>query len=390
MKPINKILLMVLLAVFSTSLFACEPGSNKIKNSESVSLPEYFYKRLEGKINGRWNIVMNLTRNDSLLTGSYYYDDKGEPILFTYDSRIKPDGAIKIGERTGQYDKNYNEVVSGEFNGRFITNNKIEGEWLKPGTGIKYKFELHEKYPDGSEKFVMKRTSREYGNIESGGASIEYIFPQADKNNSSGSDSINNSIIHNLIAGYQFGDQKENWKSFDDEMNDFLNRFKDFEKEPVFPKEYKPYWANSFFTSVVFNSNNIVVLENVDYRFEGGAHPNTYFTFYNYELKSGKIITLSEIFKDGYKNELDKIGEQKFREKYNIKPDQDLEKAGYFLTDHKFQLNDNFAIYKGGLLFKFNPYEIAAYVFGAPEVYIPYSDIKKLLQEKSVISEYIR
>ncbi len=66
-----------------------------------------------------------------------------------------------------------------------------------------------------------------------------------------------------------------------------------------------------------------------------------------------------------------------------------LNDAGYWFDKNNFELNDNFLIKKNGLLFVFNPYEIAAYVYGAIEVFIPYKEIKDLIKDDSVLNLYL-
>ncbi len=390
-KLFNIILIFMLFTIMILLPVGCEQKSKPDNSvSENNFIQKYFYKRLEGTIKGKGNIVMNLSGKDSALTGNFYFTGKGEPVFFSFNSKIINRDSIVINEHSGKFDRQFNEAQSGTFTGRFINTGRISGNWKDNKTGINYDFSLEEKYPAGSYRFIMKSTSSSYGSRDDGGAYIEYIFPQFTGSLYKSISKLNDKIMQNMIKGYEAGDSKTSFKNFDDEISDFIGRFKQYEKNPLFPKTYKPFWENSFYTSVVYNSDDIIVLENVDFRFEGGAHPNTYFAFYNYNIKTGGIIKRDDIFKPAYNSALDKIGERLFKEQYNRKAGEDLEKAGYFLTDHKFHLNSNFAIFEKGLLFKFNPYEIAAYVYGAPQVFIPYKDLKDLLKDKSVVSGLVK
>ena len=53
-----------------------------------------------------------------------------------------------------------------------------------------------------------------------------------------------------------------------------------------------------------------------------------------------------------------------------------------------FKLNENFAISTGGLLFTFNPYEIGPYVMGAPQVFIPYKEMKDLINKNGLLAQF--
>ena len=374
-----------------SSFYACEQKDKPAAGKKEYNyIPKYFYKRMEGVVEGRKKIIMNISGKDTFLTGNFYYIDSGIPNFFTFDSRIHRNDSVLIQGRTGKLNSHFGEIISGTIFGKFVNGSRLEGVLEKPGNPVKYHIDLNELYPSGSYKFVMKSTSRLYGSRETGGASIEYMFPQITGRTNSAISGINNKIFHNIVNEYDTDDSGKKFKDFDSEMNDFIERFRKFQKNHMFPSTYKPFWENSFYTTVVFNSDNIVVFENTDFRFEGGAHPNTFYSFYNFNVKNGRIISPADIFIKGYKTRLDKIGEKKFKEKYNIKEGESLESKGYFLKNKKFHLNDNFAIFAKGLLFKFNPYEIAAYVYGAPDVFIPYGELKGLLKTKSVISGFTR
>ncbi len=386
-KLISAAILLILSAVFITG---CGEKHAPVGSSvNNLRLHKYFYKRLEGTVEGKGDLIMNLSGKDTVLTGNIYFKDSGIPESFTFNSKINTDNSIRIFLLTRNFNVINRDNSVGELNGKFVTGKKIEGDFINHFTGSKNKLELEENYPSGSYRFVMENASRNYGSRRSGGAYIEYIFPQFDDKVPGTLSVINNKILKNLTESYDEDGTGKNLNTIDREMNDFIDRFMKYEKNPLFPANYKPFWEDSFYSSVVFNSGNIVVLENVDFRYEGGAHPNTFYNFYNFNALTGKTISLSDLFDNGYKPKLDKIGEIKFRENYHIGKGESLEKRGYFLKNHKFHLNDNFAVFAGGLLFKFNPYEIAAYVYGAPEVFIPYKDIKELLKKKSVISELI-
>ncbi len=364
--------------------------SEALKDSSGVNLPEYFYKRLEGTIGGKYPIVMNLTGRDTMVDGNYYYERKGIPIFFTFDSRIYDDGSIYLGEETGQYDTNYMPVVSGEFKGRFINEHEIKGYWEKPGSKTMLEFSLDEKYPAGSAPLEIKSFSKHYINGDEK-ADIDFHYPVIiNLPGSEAQTTINDSLKKTFLQDYNFGERNVTWKSYDEMMNDFVRRYKEFVSDTSLPKDYHPVWENSFFTDVIYNSDNILSLEDVEFRFEGGAHPLTFFIYSNYDLKKGRIISLDDLLNAGYKTGLDKIGEKIFRETYNIKPGESFEQAGYFINKNEFHLNNNFCITRTGLRFRFGQYEIGPYALGAPSVFIPYKDIKDLIKPGGLIAQFLK
>lgn len=388
--PLKTISALVLLIASALFIIGCGEKNKPVESSVNNNrLHKYFYKRFEGRVEGKGDLTMNLSGKDSVLTGDIYFKNSGVPEFFTFNSKIHANNSVRISLHARNSNIMHNDNSREELSGKFISNNKIEGEFINYNTGSKNKFKLKENYSAGSYKFRMENASRTYGSRESGGAGIEYIFPQFEDKVSGTLSMINNKILKNITGSYGEIGTGKNLKNIESEMNDFIDRFMKFEKDPLFPSNYKPFWEDSFYSSVVFNSRNVLVLENIDFRYEGGAHPNTFYTFYNFNTLTGKEISLSDLFANGYKPKLDNIGEKKFRENYHIGKNESLEKRGYFLKNHKFHLNNNFAIFASGLLFKFNPYEIAAYVYGAPEVFILYKDLNGLLKKKSVLSELI-
>lgn len=359
-------------------------------NYSAVYLPKYFYKRFEGKIDNKYSIVMNLIRRDTVINGNYYYEDKGIPIYFNYNSRIDNNDSIYLGEETGRYDSSYMPISSGVFKGKFINAHEIKGYWEKPGSKNIMDFSLEEKYPSGSASLEIKRFSKEYKK-DSLGANIEFIYPVLANysNNEIGWD-INSNIEKTFLKDYNFGERNINWKSYDAMMDDFVKRYKNFINDTSLSKDYKPMWENSFFTDVIFNSNDILSLENTEFHFEGGAHPLTFFIYVNYNLKTGKAITLNDLLVPNYKAELDKIGESEFRKTYNVKKGERFETAGYFIKNNDFHLNNNFSITKAGLVFRFGQYEIGPYVMGAPSVFIPYNEIKSLINQEGLLGQFVK
>ncbi len=115
----------------------------------------------------------------------------------------------------------------------------------------------------------------------------------------------------------------------------------------------------------------------------GAAHPSHDFSFFNYDLKTQKKISLDELFIPNYQNDLNKIAEKLFLE-------QNKGSLEYLdLEPGKFNLNQNFLIQKDGLLFLFNEYEIGAYVVGAPEVFIPYKEISSVINKNGILARLI-
>lgn len=374
---------------FALLLLFLLPEFIAAQNPEGIK--DYFYKRLEGTIDDTLNIQMNLTRMDSVLDGNYFYNDIGEPIYFQYYSYMRDDGSIHI-EEEGGYDEEYNTIITGIFDGKFTSPHIIEGNWMSSDSSETYKFELKEVYPAGSAKFEIKQLDKNYGESDYSdfAASSELSYPvMIDYPDLKVQQKINSFIIDFYVNGSMQGDN--GYTDINDRMESFIEDYRnEIEADSEISKDYKPVYENNQFTSIAFNSDNILSLEISEYIYTGGAHGNSLFSLFSFNLKNGEQITLDDIFKGNYKAELNKVGEKIFREHYQVDSTQSLYEQGFFGFENGFALNENFDLYKGGIKFQFNPYEAGAYVLGAPEVFIPWSEIRDIIREDSPLENMLK
>lgn len=112
-----------------------------------------------------------------------------------------------------------------------------------------------------------------------------------------------------------------------------------------------------------------------------GAHPNTYYRSFTFDSKTGEGLGLDDLFVSGtdYLTLLSKISREKLPmqlAKASSAPvssiDMDYLKRGTTPDADNFQ---TWYIQGTNLVLKFPPYQVAAYVFGAPELSIPLSSL---------------
>ncbi len=132
---------------------------------------------------------------------------------------------------------------------------------------------------------------------------------------------------------------------------------------------------------MVTNDNNIICI-NIGESFYGfgGAHAQTVNNSYNFDIRTGDIITLDDILVQNYAETLNKIGESIFIETNGSE--------GWQFEQGSFELNRDFAITPGGLLFSYDQYEIGPYAAGFPEVFIPYKDINNLIKPNGLLKAW--
>ena len=139
-------------------------------------------------------------------------------------------------------------------------------------------------------------------------------------------------------------------------------------------------WDLQVQCDTAYSSPTILTVRQETYTYSGGAHPNTQISLQSFSRRSGHALQLTEVVSDT--TALLSLVERAFRKQQEIQPGQDLEEAGYFLRDGRFFLPGTFGISREGLLFLYNPYEIAAYAVGPIQLLVPYRELKDVLREE--------
>lgn len=162
--------------------------------------------------------------------------------------------------------------------------------------------------------------------------------------------------------------------------------FKVFEKNFVDTRKAVPgapgCWEINLKGDTLFSSPKVLTYELEHYAYTGGAHPNTFISLHVFDAKTGIEKEASSFVTD--QAALLKKVEEAFRKTEKLTPEDNLEQKGYFLPDHKFFIPANYTFTEAGVLFYYNRYEIAAYVKGAIEFTIPYSDLKGIVNMEDV------
>ncbi|MFS2185838.1 DUF3298 domain-containing protein [Mucilaginibacter sp. Mucisp84] len=166
----------------------------------------------------------------------------------------------------------------------------------------------------------------------------------------------------------------------------FLKSYDDFRKTNA--------RSGMFFTlgdsvKVIHQDSSLTTLEVRGYSYTGGAHGSTSVGFINWDTKASKNLKLDDVLVDGYHDKLNAVAEKIFRKNEKLSDTASLA-TNYFFKDNKFALNANFSITPLGIKFLYNQYDIKPYAAGITELFIPYAQIKSLVQPGSVVSQFIK
>ena len=139
-------------------------------------------------------------------------------------------------------------------------------------------------------------------------------------------------------------------------------------------------WQLQTRADTVHSSPKALTVKVETYAYTGGAHPNSSLNFYTFDRKTGRLLTLTDMVDDTAA--LLGVLEKAFRQQQNLAPNANLEVEGYFLRDGHFFLPANVGTARDGLVFYYNPYEIAAYAVGPIQVTIPYEKLNGIMHSE--------
>jgi hypothetical protein len=158
-------------------------------------------------------------------------------------------------------------------------------------------------------------------------------------------------------------------KYFADILTEFKKSFLNIEEE------FMP-WSMMDSIHIDDSKSDYAHLEIFTYSFTGGAHGNGNESHYLINKKTGKTLTLSDVFKN--KKKINSLVDQYFRKSQGLSMNENLQDAGWFI-EGRLTANENFYFTEKKVVFVYNPYEIGPYAAGAPSVEIPLSKLEDLL-----------
>jgi hypothetical protein len=380
----NKYLQLIFITVCA---IACQqPGSNQSGSTDSAAVAggaedtavtvaannPYFYIRLKGTVANQ-PVTMHLIKSGPhVYRGYYLYDKIGEPI----DIWGSPDSS------RGQQTKIYENGMGSDdvfFDGKLdLEQGAFEGTWRSKRNT--FPFSLKTDFNDAVRFdvfYVQDSTPLLPGRSNSPVAvsTDAIVWPAA------GVDGATAGLIKKAITGGKDIPVQELLKR---NVDSFLNTYKagkeDFDtaslKDETMGASWN--WTGDSDMKIVWNQHPLLVLENSDYEYTGGAHGNGGNSYRVFDLAKQKLLTPADVFKDGYKKALGPELEHAFRKKYNVPKNETVK--SWLLVD-RLEPNDNFILTNKGVVFSYTPYEIAAYALGQVDLFIPYEKIKAQLKE---------
>jgi hypothetical protein len=333
-----------------------------------------WYKCLNGTID-KYAITMHLHKTDHNFSGYYYYNSKQEPIYFTGEDTTVA-GKIKLYAFSKSTDPNNEEFLFS------VDKEKCSGQWKKNDSNNALVFSAMESTDTSLVSFTMiyvhDETKLKPDMKESPAATYEAasVWPKTESETAS---FIKKFVNEEFGAKDQEGGIEtillKNKKDFFDE---YKERYKDAKEEDMkeMPSAFSEEQSNR--VMIVYQSKNILTLGNFSYSYTGGAHGNYGTHYSSFDLLSKKILKLDNVLTITGLAQLPVLLKKYFRKNYNLDANASLKEAGLF--EEKIKPNNNFYVTEKGIGFSYSPYEIGPYAMGEINIFIPFSELKTLLQ----------
>ena len=353
---------------------ATSPQASGYQHAAGGTTPVGISKYFKGSIGNTLGLQMKLVREGEKLTGSYFYQKVGTPIVIS--GTIDKDGHVNLDEfdSGGHQTGVFKGVWSEDENGLIA----IAGNWTKPNSDKKTAFSLHEEpieFSSGVE-IVARRIKENNKKLK---YEIEAVYPQLTGSGSPNYEKFNQTVrglVTKKVSAFRTGTAP----SPDD--------------PPPTELESLGSDLNVTYTVALAKDDLIsVVLEVSDYE-AGAAHPNSYSEVMNFDLKNGKVLKLADLFQPGSKYlqsiaayciaDLKKQGKQG---QDSMLEDEDWIQRGAAADAENYS---NWTIGKKGLGIIFDPYQVAAYAAGPQHVLVPYSALKGLIKADGPIAQFVK
>lgn len=353
-----------------TSIPGPHAVDQKTENEEPRTIP--YYRFLTGRIGDDLDIAMNLlVLNDSLIKGSYWYQNVRRPITLTLQELNKQTGEMKLSEKDP--DMPFDETISGFFIADFFVQGMIEGRWTNGDGAISFPFFLNDAKPTGNAEILLSEYDYDQQGCEDPEdcLSIRLMEIQVAGIPSNVAEKINTELTGDY-ARFVFSDPDQGAPQSVSEAVDSLEKWMAREKTDS-DESYFQHWSFNASPEIIYNQDDILSFR-VDYwSYTGGAHGNPFTLCYNYDLKTGKKLVLSDFLRGTTSPAQVKAAAlRRIKLTYEGTLNDDLTDLGFLISDKEFELNEDFYYCPAGINFVYSPYEIGPYAMGFVEVFVPF------------------
>ncbi|MFN2532068.1 MAG: DUF3298 domain-containing protein [Pyrinomonadaceae bacterium] len=344
---------------------------------EGGTTPAAEVKYFKGSIGTTLDLQMKLQRTGDQVTGNYFYRKIGTKI--DLKGNVDKDGNVTLQEfdPSGKQTGLFKGIWKPQAEDGLIT---IAGNWSKPpgdkNAEKKTAFSMHEEPISfsGNVDVIIKQIKETNKKLN---YEIEALYPQL-----SGSANPNAEKLNQLVRA-----------SVTKEVSDFKKEM----AAPVGEGEQPPTEAMGSYINVAYSialaQDDLVSLElDVNTYYRGAAHPNSVTEVVNYDLKNGRQLKLSDLFKPArkYLQAISAycIGDLKKQSKAKAGMlDDSTIQSGAGPTPKNYQ---NWTVTRRGLGVNFNSYQVGPYAAGPQYVLVPFAVMKDLTNPDGPIAQFAK
>ena len=347
---------------------------SQLDHTQGGAAPVVETKHFKGSIGTSLDLQMKLVRTADQLAGSYYYQKVGTRI--DVRGSVDKDGNLTLDEfdSSGKQTGVFKGVWTVDQSDGLIT---LAGNWSKPlsekGSDKKIAFSVHEEPITftGDVELVSKsiKESNKKLNYE-----IAVQYPQLTGTNNPNLEKFNQ-VARGTVTRKVAAFKKDTAPA---EGEDTAETRPEGSMGSDLNVSYKVVLAQDDLVSIEFSVGSY---------YQGAAHPNTYAETLNYDLKNGKQLKLSDLFKPGAKYlqavATYCIADLKKQTDKGL-TNEEIDK-GAAANAKNYQ---SWTITKRGLGITFDPYQVGPYAAGPQYVLVPYSALKDLINPESPIAQF--
>ncbi|HEY0726565.1 MAG TPA: DUF3298 domain-containing protein [Pyrinomonadaceae bacterium] len=338
----------------------------------AVPAPETKY--FKGSIGTTLDLQMKLVRTGDQINGSYFYQRIGTRINLR--GKIAPDGNFTLDE----FDQAGKQT--GVFQGVWGVNAQdglatLSGFWSK---SEEKSFEKKTPFSVHEEPIALT-------------GEVEIVSKQIKESNKK--------LMYEIAAQYPqlSGGSNPNFEKFNQLVRgSVMKKVSGFKKDmaPEEGEEPRPEGSMGSDLSIAYKvalaqDDLISVQFDVGSYYQGAAHPNSYTEVINYDLKNGRQLKLSDLFKPGAKF-LQPIAS------YCIADLKKQRATGAALTDSEIDSGaaptaknyESWTITRKGLGINFDAYQVGPYAAGPQFVMVPYAVVKDVINPEGPIAQFAK
>lgn len=343
-------------------------------------VPARFRRTLAGAIDGKHAVEMELNRNQveaDQVWGSYRYK-KIQKKSLSLMGKIGKDGNVEITET----DEDGKET--GVFNGKLVmevrgedSRLKFTGNWKKSKADPKaLPFELAEtRFDLGGMRLVLKEQNEENNKQK---LTIDTAYPQL-----AGGDAARAEAFNKAVSEFVTKQSAEFKKQHKADLAELAATATDAANSE------RPGYALEISYHTPYADKNVISLLVWSYQFTGGAHGSSTSTTFNYDLNSGRMLKLADLFQpnSGYLKIISAYCVTALTKQLGDDVDANWLKEG---AAPKAENYDSWNITPDGLQITFDAYQVAAYALGPQEIIVPYSALKAVIKPDGALAAFVK